>query len=468
MIYMPEEYGNKLYDLVYLLSNKDFRKFIIYLPIVAIFTYLSMDIISRSWNTGIMEQSANTIRNMSQSGISFLTNFVIGFFISSIILMYTDRRKKVQAIILSVGLISIIVYMIIKFSTDWNWIYILLGGVLGVIAGGGIKKDIIHKQATNNVCIASILYIVISYLNIYIIQNQPPIEDFLKDSVVILGFSYFFGMMMNYKGKNMRIFVLGPGRSGKSVFMVGCYKAILNKAESPTRPNSNLLNAYNQLHKMRTDLTELTTSTTSRDTSRDGVESDYWLGITEETKDYEFTCEAGKLFPKEILFRTIDYSGAFLKNLPDAMYKIILEDMDILTKKYIEVANEITASDKLIFILDGRKYPIFDEIIHYIDIINKLYKKGKKFEPYIVVTKSDIFMEEFRKREYLEFKKFVEDKFSNNDYIRMLFIETSIKSLYPVFYDTEKDASGILRPLRDRDGKLFVFGFDEFMDILLE
>ena len=101
MIYMPEEYCNKLYDLVYLLSNKDFRKFIIYLPIVAIFTYLSMDIISRSWNTGIMEQSANTIRNMSQSGISFLTNFVIGFFISSIILMYTDRRKKMQAIIFS-------------------------------------------------------------------------------------------------------------------------------------------------------------------------------------------------------------------------------------------------------------------------------------------------------------------------------------------------------------------------------
>lgn len=474
-----EEYNDRLNDLRFLLSDTDVIKFIIYLLIMIILAYPLMDIVSRSWSSGIMEQSAGTIRSISQSGISFLINVVIGFFVGSIILMFTDRRKKIQATILSIGLILIVEYMIGEFSVNWNIIYILLGIILGVIAGGGLKKGILRRQATMNICIVSILYIIISYLNIYMVQAQPA-GDFLKDSIVVLGFSYFFGIVMNYKGKGKRIFVLGPGKSGKTVFMVGCYKIALGKAESPTRPNHNLREAFNQLHrpidKRSKDekLKSLSQTLGQLDESdpRPHELKEYWPRSTEEITDYDFIYEAGTLFPKEVLFRTIDYPGGFLGNLSNNMYNKIDKNTDGLTKTYIKISKEIVESDKLIFILDSNTYPVFDYITYYIDIINILHEKGKAFDSYIIVTKGDIFKEEFGKRpadnDYGKFKEFLEKKFSKNDYIKMLFTESATKDIYPVFYDTEKDERGTLKPLRNEDGNLFIFGFDEFMSCLME
>lgn len=456
---MSEEYNDRLDDLRYLLSNKDVIKFIAYLLMMITLTYFSMDIVSRSWNTGIMEQSADAIRSIDQSGILFITNVVIGFFVSSIILMYTDRRKKIQAIILSIGLILIVIYMTNEFRVEWNIIYVLLGIIFGVFAGGGLKKNITSRQATTNICMVSISYIAISYLNIYIMQDRP-IDEFFRDGIVVLGFAYFFGTVMSYKGKGKRIFVLGPGKSGKTVFMVGCYKIALNNAENPTRPNRNLREAFNQLHRSIYKISE-------------GEKlKEYWPRSTEETTYYEFIYETGTLFPEDTLFRTIDYPGGFLGNLSDNMYKKIDKGTDNSIKTYINIAREIIESDKLIFILDSEAYPVFDYVTYYIDIINTLREKGNTFDSYIIATKCDIFKEEFGKRptshDYRKFKEFLEKKFSKSDHIRMLFVESSMKDVYPVFYDTEKDERGAIKPLRNEDGNMFIFGFDEFMRCLME
>jgi len=472
-----KEKNDQMSDILTALSDRDVIKFIAYLAIIIALAYPLMSIVARSWGTGLMEQSADAIRTMSQSGISFFTNITVGFLAGSTILLFFDRKKRVQAFILVVGIIATIYYMISHFSINWNVLYALLGAVLGIIAGGGYKKSNNYRQAALNISTISICYIIISYLNIYTLQRDQSSGNFFIDSTVILAFSYFFGSVMNYKGKGKRIFVLGPGKSGKTVFMVGCYKVALAKAESPTRPNRNLRDAFRQLHgridkKSKND-TLLAQSEWIDPPPREIKE--YWPRSTEATEDpivYEFIYETGTLFPKEVLFRTIDYPGGYLGNLSDNMYKRIDKNIDRLTSTYVKIAKEITISDKLIFVLDSETYPIFDYITHYIDIINILREKRKEFDSYIVVTKSDIFKEEFGRRpsdnDYEKFKEFVEKKFSKNDYVRMLFVESSMRDIRPVFYDTERDEHGTLKPSRNIDGNIFIFGYDELMGILME
>ena len=59
-------------------------------------TPLLMDIIARSWNTELMKDISNIIRVIDPSGISIFITFVIGFYIGSAILLFLDRKKRMQ------------------------------------------------------------------------------------------------------------------------------------------------------------------------------------------------------------------------------------------------------------------------------------------------------------------------------------------------------------------------------------
>ena len=445
--------------------HKDHIKFLVFLGIVVVLTKFLMDIITRSWNTELMQQISEGIRSVDPAGISIFMSITLGFYIGSAILLIIDRYKRIQAIILSVGIFIVKTQMSNTFNIDWNIIYIGLGIVIGIFLGGGFdykknKQINDFKKAAKSVSYVSIIYIIISFLILYISPGQDG-SNFIKDSIVIMAFSYFFGEIMSITVKGPKIFILGPGKSGKTLFLAGCYMRVLGTAEIPVKPSEDLIDLIGEMHQ-------------------EGIE---WPGQTLGTiKEYQFTYETGKIFPKETTLRTVDYPGPFIEKIAeymdtkiDAKTKTDTEGHNLSEEeiKYVTVAQAISKADKLIFIIDGGRYPNFGDmgLVHYIRIITKLHEKGKDIEPYIVVTKSDLFISEYPNYEedYEGFKQFIENKFSQNINLRMLLNEARNVSFYPVFYYTRKVVNEPLPvPIRDENRNMYTFGFDKFMNRLME
>ncbi len=449
--------GNHIYFMK-IGIDKDYVKFFIIFGIVTILTPFLMDIIVRSWKTDLMKQLADGIKSIDPSGTSILFSIAVGFYIGSIFLLYLDIYKRVQAISLSIGLFSITSYISKLFIINYNFIFIILGIFIGGLSGNRFKftyrKEI--KQAAANISIISVIYVVISYIIFYL--STADSGNFIKDSVVVLIFSYFFGEVMNYKAKGSKIFVLGPAQSGKTLFIAGCYMRALEIAKGPVKPSPDLLELIDQMHK----------------------EEIIWPRRTQEISKYQFIYDIGGLFPKEMMLRTLDYPGPFIEKIYKYMYIKRSSKKGENDKKYEEeikyetVAKEITKSDKLIFIVDGSKYPNFADmgITQYVKILGKLQENGRNVKPYIVVTKSDFFTREYPNYEndYEGFKEFIESRISNSIFIKELLNEASA-SIYPVFYYTKKVNGGGNEnyiPLRDENKNVYTYGFDKFMDDLIE
>ena len=430
--------------------TKDHIRFLVFLAITIILTRYLMDIIVRAWKTELMIQIGNIIKTVDPSGTSIFINIVIGFYVGSLIFISMDRYKRIQAVILFVGIFIVIDYISYNIAIIWSATYIGLGILIGglLATSGNIEKiksgELGH--VAKNVSMASMLYIIIAFLILYAASPYQPNNNLIKDSIVVLAFSYFFGEVMNYKVKGPSILVLGPASSGKTVFLAGCYLRMLNIAEIPTMANDDLLDLIDELAK--------------------GV----WPDRTRKISKYQFRFETGKIFPKETLLRTIDYPGVYLDSILDYMYsKKDTKKMNEEEKNYLVAAREVTNADRLIFIIDGEKYPKFEDMgtIFYTKIIAKLREHKQKAKIYIIVTKSDLFREDFPNYEedYYGFKRFIQDKFSQNIYFRQLINAASNVAFYPVFYYTKK-VDGQYVPLRDENKNVYIFGFDRFMDSL--
>lgn len=430
--------------------QKDHIQFLIFLAITIILTRYLMDIIVRAWKTELMTHISSIIKTVDPSGTSIFINIIIGFYIGSLIFIAMDRYKRIQAVILFIGIFIVFQYLSNNIVIIWNVIYIGLGVLLGgfLATSGDIEKVRSNDlgRATKNVSTASMLYIIIAFFILYVASPYQQSNNFIKDAVVILAFSYFFGEVMNYKAKGPKILVLGPQSSGKTVFLAGCYLRMLAIAEIPAMANDDLVDLVDELAK--------------------GI----WPGRTRKISKYQFRFETGKIFPKETVLRTIDYPGVYLKDILDYMYsKRDIKKMNEEEQNFLTAAREVVNADKLIFIIDGEKYPKFEDMgtVYYTKIMAKLFEHRKKVKIYIIVTKSDLFREYYPNYEedYYGFKQFIEDKFSQNIYFRQLINSATNVTFYPVFYYTKK-VNGELIPLRDENNNVYIFGFDKFMDSL--
>ncbi len=430
--------------------RKEYTRFLIFLVIVAILTQLLMDIIARSWRTELITSVTGIIRSIDPNGVSILINTVLGFYTGSLVLLLIDRYKRVQAFLLLIGIAAMSNYMLESFHVNWNIVYILIGAGIGIVLGTDLKMDRKEfKKAANNVSIFSISYAILSFLIVYTSPGQDN-SNFIKDALVMLAFAYFFGKLMNYYVKGPSIFVLGPARSGKTMFLAGCYLRVLKTTEIPTRTSDDLLHLTKELHQKKIP----------------------WPERTGKIEIYQFMYEVGSLFPRITTMRTIDYPGIFLENIVKYMYTTKdIKKVSEEEKKYITASKEIMDADSLVFIVDSEKYPNFEDmgITDYTEIVNKLVENGKTIKPYIVITKSDVFMHEYGNREdYDGFKRFVQSKFEENVFFIQLLNTATNATFYPVFFYTVKGDNDRFIPMRDENGNVYTFGFDKFMEKLSE
>lgn len=449
--------------------HEEYVRFTILFVIVAGLTYYLMDIVSRSWNTQLMQGIGRTVRLVDPSGISLFITFIIGFYLGSFALLILDRKKRAQAIILLAGIVALVIYMMNNFAVGWNIIYTVIGAIAGIYLGSkdvglkNINAKCEFRRAASNVSKFSVIYSGISLILVY---SSPGADNsgFIKDALVVLAFAFFFMLLMDYEFKGPKIFILGPEKSGKTLFLAGCYKRVVDIAEIPTNRSVDLIDLMKELHKG-------------------------WPTRTKDIKEYKFTYEVGKLFPRETVLSTFDYPGIYLADIAQHIgNKEDIEKIEDFAKKSrVQVARQVAGADILIFIIDTDRYPRFEEmgIDHYLKIITQLRENGRNVKHYMVVTKSDIFKEDFPSFEsdYEGFKKFIEEKFAENIFVRELLIGESNKKFYPVFYYTKKTENPEYDPLmpaigknkryvdvpiHDNYGNVYVYGFDKFMDQLME
>lgn len=448
---------------------KEYVKFFFLFIIVVVLTPYLMDMLVRSWNTELMKIISNSISIIDPSGSVFII-FVIGFYIGSALLLFLDRKKRMQTLVLVAGIVILSNYMASSFTVGSNIIYALLGIIVGIYLGSGFKninKKGEFRNAASNVSKFSAIYAAISLIILY---ASPDVNNanFIKDALVVIIFSFFFMLLMDYEPKGPKIFILGPEQSGKTLFLAGCYKRVIDITDIPPNSSSDLIKLTKELHKG-------------------------WPARTKDIKEYQFTYEIGKLFPREIILRTVDYPGIYLKDISDHMdNKEDIDNIDDVEKKIrVMAAREVSEADILIFIIDASRHPDFEKmglaekhgfeemgVDYYLEIVSKLQNSGKDIKHYIVVTKSDLFKEEFPNYEedYNGFKDFIKNKFSGNMLIMTLLISAYNTIFYPVFYYTKKIENPdpndkkkyIYVPIRDTYDNIHTYGFDKFMDQLME
>lgn len=439
-----------------LLKNKEHIRLLIYLIITSILIFPLMDMFVRSWNIkySLIRWIAACMWNIDPDAISIFVTLVAGFYVSSVVLMFLDIKKRLQAMLLGIGILIIIGFIlegIIISNISWSEfiLSLVIGCLSGFYLGEGFEKKREFRKASRNVSIISTYYIILMFLNIYMSPFRT--GNLLEDTAVMISFIFLFGEVVSYEIKGPKIFILGPKNSGKTLFLAGCYIKALEASSGPIKPSQYLLELIEELHR----------------------EGTFWPSYTSDIRNYEFVYEAGKLFPKETTIKTIDYPGPYLEKIVEYIDKKDIRKHENEDngedEKYLYIARDVQQSDKLIFIIDGKRYPNFGDmgIIHYIKIVDKLREIGRKFDSYVVVTKSDVFKDECDTEDYDVFKKYIEEKLSHNIHIRQLINETTNASFYPVYYYTNKTSDGYI-PMKDRYGNVFTYGFDKFMEDLIK
>lgn len=465
-------------------TNWEVSKFFIFLFLFIGLSIRLMNMISSSWNTKLMGSISASIRAIDSSGISMFIAFMIGFYAGSAILLWNDKKKKAQSLILFGGVISIFIYMVTYFNVGWNIIYIIAGIALSLILGGvrSINSLTYTPKSQNvviNVGIFSIVYLLTSLVILYV-STDLKITNFFIDAASIVLFAFIFGQLMSYEMKDSKIFILGPKRSGKTQFIIGCFLSIEQRATTPIVRNDTMIELVEKF------------KTPNKDT---GIYE--WTPRTTQTdmKEYYFTFESNLIFPKQTTMKLTDYPGSHLEHIPLGIDKILnpnnpeIDDKinkikDINFDYVKETAKNVLAADTLVFIIDSDRCPNFNEmeIGNYDKIISRLIKQGKQFNALIVVTKCDIWQEEFKKSHEQSFRKYITEKFSKNKSVKQLKTKCSCEDFYPVYFytTTVKDiitGATIINgdtlkperiPLFDDYGNPNNYGFNELMNVLTE
>jgi hypothetical protein len=455
-----------------------------------------VEILTRPWLTNniLFQGIASVISFVDYSGISKIINLIVGFYLASLLFLVVDEKKRFQTFVL---IIILIVFVFNVFTgklfpnVQWSLTWIIAGFVVGLFASiDDIKKEknpirILLKNKKEfqkpaaNLTFVSLSIIVVSFVAYYTVlflnKGITPNNDFLKDLAIVIIFFIFFTKFMKYEIKNSSILVLGPKESGKSLFLAGAYLNALEVGGNvKISPSEKLIDLVDEMQKKG------------------------WVRRTSKFEEYSFNYRHGTLFPKDIQFDTCDYPGPYLTGLYEFMKSHELpkgnsEDIDAnlvniffsdepTSKKIFEtLESRVKGCDKLIFLIDGSKYPKFTDmgIKDYLKILKFLNENHIHKDYYIVVTKCDLFFDAYADKEkldkviirnesYNDFKNFINDLFLENTSMKPLLMDTNCEFVFPVLYYTVLEDGNHI-PVRDRHSNIMPpFGYDPLLNYLVK
>lgn len=416
--------------------------------------------------------------------------FWFGVYLGLLSLFTLDPKKRWQGVLLGFGTFSALFGLLsiglfipnIDFAD--NITFLLGGGLLGAVVGGG--RNIMRIQTAEPLefrrAAVFLFYLISGIIVLGLLEYHVVFPEFLQvtgDGLAVVStgadldvttdgllFNAILGgvfvvtlkQFIEYDAEES-FFVLGPYQSGKSLFVIGLYNAALNhvegrNTEAPLQPSSDLMDLVSEFDSAGRD---------------DGWE----IGATQATdlKNLEFKYLSGRLFPKNLQITSKDYAGEYLEDLPDALtFEGGEEGIDDSTVQVL--SNGIESSDTLIFLIDAGRYfndePL--EINQYFDILAATSDK----DVILVVTKADLFAEQFKQdehleahREFEEFREYVNRELVKNDQAaKTLVQDTGGSEIHPVYYQTTEDDRGERVPLRNQNGRVETVGFERLIEKL--
>ncbi len=455
-----------------------------------------IEIVTRPWLTNniLFRSIANVIWFFDYSGISKIINLTVGFYVASMLFLVMDEKKRFQTFVLIAILFVFVLYVLtgnLFPNVKWSLIWIIAGFAVGLFASvDDIQKEknpiralLENKKEfqrpSKNLTFISLSIITISFVAYYTVlllnRGITSNNSFFKDLAIVTIFGIFFTKFMKYEIDSSNILILGPKESGKSLFLAGAYLNALEVGGNvKISPSEKLIDLI------------------------DEMQNKGWVRRTSTFEEYSFNYRSGTLFPRDIQFNTCDYPGPYLTGLYEFMKnheipKSNSEDIDTSSENlffsdesnskeiFKTLENRIKKCDKLIFLIDGNKYPKFTDmgIKDYQKLLKYFNENHIYKDYYIVVTKCDLFFDDYTEKQkidktiiesesYDDFKNFINGLFLENIAMKPLLMDTNCKFVFPVLYYTVLEDENRI-PIRDRYGNIMPpFGYDPLINYLVK
>jgi len=435
--------------------------------------------------------SGNLIRSVVRLqllvGITQVSVLGLGFFLGLLTLMTIDHKKRIQAILLWIGVVISLIIITAQGlgpspSDMTNNIVWLLGSLIaGFIFGGGGKlldtdglQTLEFRRAAESVYFLLLIVVGLTFLEYHIeypeifavsssgvvIQSIESLSvslnrtDLVQNAVTSGLFLLVVNRFIQYDA-NKKFFILGAPASGKSLFLIGAYLEALGRFQSgddktPLNPSEDLISMIESLDR----------------------QTEGWIVEATgrgELNTLEFQYVQGSVFPTNIKLSGNDYAGEYLDRLPDAITGTTdEEDMDTTLTRLSEGVKE---SDTLLLMIDCERFTNNEplDISPYFSILQAADDK----EVILIATKADNLADEFEDQQGLEphqyfeeFQDYVNQRLRQNENINALIAQTGNTEILPVYYQTTTNEQGNKIPMRDQDGSVLTVGFDRLLNRL--
>lgn len=443
--------------------------------------------LTEAWRRAEVVKAILGVRKFFGISLDPISVGLFGLFVGFLLLMSFDPKKRVQAALLWVGLTFTLVGLALsKFLVDNISLetlpFLFLGIAAGVVIAGGRKlsqlaetRVVEFRRASKGIYIIITAIVVVAFLEHHVLYPDifavrpggvylKPVEGPLSFGIEAQGIGMNFGMAFLFVAtvrqfvkydSEQNFFLLGPRRSGKSLFLVGSYLEALDRQEArdsnqPLHPSEDLMDMVDGLNRQQSQWVVDATD-------------------TGQIKDLTFQYIHGSVFPMNIEISTIDYAGEYLSRIPDALIGTM--DDDEMDDTLAELGRNVVQSDTLLLVLDAERFVNGEslEISEYFSILQQADDK----DVILIATKSDLLAEQFREergleahRYYDEFQQYVNEQMTSDQQVRSLINESSSSSIHPVYYQTKVAESGERIPMRDDRGTVMTVGFNQLLDRL--
>lgn len=425
----------------------------IYFIILCIIAIFLNDLFIEAKENGYVNK-ANLPDGIKEIWYFFIT-FIFGGFYGANVITLLDKKKRVQGTLILIA--SLIIAYLYFYIIDNRPVIFVLGLLLTAIIGlklktikieekDGVKtENIKYDKAALIASCPAILFVGLTYLN-YLLGILIQISNFniykiFGYLILTLAFSFVFYKFMKYELRSTNIFVVGPGKSGKTVFLCGCYMQALNNKKLIGFPSTDFFKDIKILN--------------------DGIFPDKTF-IPREDK---LTYESGFLLTKDVVLSAFDYDGNILED--DLKVNRILDyigrkrkDPKLAPVKddLVEnIADKIYSADKLIFIIDPDRIGNEGYVLNYGRIREAIPKKY-----YLVITKADeIFdTEEWWSQDYEGLRKKVLIEMKKWNVAVRVMIPRNKKMVIPTFFRVKEGKPFVI------DHKFTTLGFDKILEIM--
>lgn len=469
--------------------NGEMAKLFGYFVVMLILAQPLATMLGQAWQQAHLSRAIIRLRLLVGLSLEVVSVLIFGIFVGLLLMMWFDPKKRWQATLLIIGtgiallgLKSMGLFLPnIDFLSNSMW---LAGGALaGVFAGGGQRmlrtqtaQATEFRKASRGIYLTITTLVIVALLEVHI--SYP---EFLRVTAEGVGFqavdSFEVSLVKDGIVKNLAVsgvfvftvkkfveydaeenfFVLGPRRSGKSLFLIGAYLEALSrsdkdKSNTPLHPSPDLIQMVDRLDYQSSDW--IVESTTSG-----------------EIREHYFQYVRGSVFPKNILLSTADYAGEYLELLPNVLTDTLDESDGDETLYHL--ASNILESDTLILLIDVERFANNDplEISEYFSILAET--EGK--DVILVATKADVLAEQFNEERGIEAHRYFEDftEYVNerlrqeSDLIDNLVRDTGGTEIHPVYYQTHLDENGNRVPMDvERGSSVMTVGYSELLDKL--